>query len=285
MPSSENDQRLTDILNMIGRMAALDFTRELDYSKKHDMLDAIALGLNMLSEELSSQMVEKRELQEVNKRLEKFAFTTAHDLKSPLNSQIGLLQLIELSIDPTDNPEVGEYIQRLKLVNEKMRSLVEGILLHSVRHYKMGQRETVDFNEVLKEIIVTDNLTVKANIILESELPRISFHWSSAIQVFRNILDNAIKYNDKEQCEIRVGGSETPHFHVIWIKDNGPGIEKEYHDKIFDLFKQVNASTDTQTVGIGLATVKNLMDGCGGKVIIESELGKGCSFVLHIPKD
>src|SRR5437762_11270853 len=88
---SENSKRLNNILDMIGRIASLDFSKTLQTSDKNDIIDAISLGLNMLGEELSSNVVEKTKLDEVNGKLKKFAYTTAHDLKSPLNSIIGLV--------------------------------------------------------------------------------------------------------------------------------------------------------------------------------------------------
>ena len=99
MRDRQDIERLEDILDMIAKLASLDFSTELPVSGKQDMIDAISLGLNMLGEELNVQVVARARLDELNEKLEKFAYTTAHDLKSPLNSQAGLLNVLEHTID------------------------------------------------------------------------------------------------------------------------------------------------------------------------------------------
>ncbi len=119
------------------------------------MIDAISLGLNMLSEELNSNVVEKSKLDEVNRKLEKFAYTTAHDLKSPLNAITGLVFLLELTLNPNESSEAGQYITRLKHTTEQMKNLVHGILNYSKADMASVAREEMDLNVVLKEIVDT----------------------------------------------------------------------------------------------------------------------------------
>jgi len=111
---SENSKRLGDILDMIGRIAALDFTAVLNPSSKNDVVDAIAVGLNMLSEELNSNVVAKTKLDEVNCKLERFAHTTAHDLKSPLNSIVGLVTILEIALKPDKDSEVHSCLLKIR---------------------------------------------------------------------------------------------------------------------------------------------------------------------------
>jgi signal transduction histidine kinase len=160
MFNEADEKRIIQILDMIGSIASLDFSRHITTSENNDTLDAIALGLNMLSEELNVQVVDRAMLDEVNHKLEKFAYTTAHDLKSPLNSQYGLLQLLELSIDANNKEAIG-YLERMKDVNEKMKNLVEGILAYSVAHLKDVIREEVDWNELLAEVMEIDAISGK----------------------------------------------------------------------------------------------------------------------------
>jgi signal transduction histidine kinase len=131
MSDKQDIERLEDILDMIAKMASLDFSTELPISGNQDMIDAISLGLNMLGEELNVQVVARARLDELNEKLEKFAYTTAHDLKSPLNSQSGLFNILEHTINFDNNPETKEIVDRLKLMNEKMQNLVFEILEYS----------------------------------------------------------------------------------------------------------------------------------------------------------
>lgn len=278
------DDRITDILNMIGCIASLDFSRQIETSDQHDTIDAIALGLNMLSEELNSQVVDKAKLDELNSKLEKFAYTTAHDLKSPLNSQYGLLQLLELSL-PGDNREAKDYIERLKSVNEKMKSLVEGILAYSVAHFRDVTKELVDWNELLSEVMDVDTVVSRADVSVVGRLPLVYFNKTAGIQVIRNLLDNAIKYSDKERCQVTIESKVFDDYFQISFTDNGPGIAPEHQEKIFGLFNQVEPSVKASSVGIGLATVKGIMEAAGEQIWLESELGKGASFIFTVAKN
>ena len=284
MLNQEKDKRLTDILDMIGCIASLDFSRELTTSDQNDMFDAIALGLNMLSEELKIQVVDKARLDEVNSKLEKFAYTTAHDLKSPLNSQYGLLQLLELSLD-SSNQEAKEYIKRLKLINEKMKSLVEGILAYSVAHFKDVIKEQVDWNELVKEVMEVDTISKFADIQVIGKLPVVLFNKTAGIQVIRNLLDNAIKYSGKERCEIRIEAKAFEKHYQISFTDNGPGIAPENQEKIFGLFNQVEPSFKSSSLGIGLATVKGIIEAAGERIWLESTPGAGASFIFTVARN
>jgi len=284
MLNQEKDKRLTDILDMIGCIASLDFSRELTTSDQNDMFDAIALGLNMLSEELKIQVVDKARLDEVNSKLEKFAYTTAHDLKSPLNSQYGLLQLLELSLD-SSNQEAKEYIKRLKLINEKMKSLVEGILAYSVAHFKDVIKEQVDWNELVKEVMEVDTISKFADVQVIGKLPVVLFNKTAGIQVIRNLLDNAIKYSGKERCEIRIEAKAFEKHYQISFTDNGPGIAPENQEKIFGLFNQVEPSFKSSSLGIGLATVKGIIEAAGERIWLESTPGAGASFIFTVARN
>ncbi|UII31281.1 HAMP domain-containing histidine kinase [Fulvivirga ulvae] len=285
MGDQDNEKRLNDILDMIGSMASLDFSKVLEISDRNDMIDAIALGLNMLSEELNAQVVARASLDELNDRLEQFAHTTAHDLKSPLNNQSGLLMLLELALKPSKNSDVETCISKLKLMNEKMKSLVEGILAYSVVHAREVIKEQIDINELLREVMDLDDVSGRAEVVVEGKLPQIFYNKTASVQIIRNLLDNAIKYSDKTKCEIRISSKDLGTHYQLTFKDNGPGIESQYHDKIFELFNKIEPSYKADSVGIGLATVKRIVETGGGRIWVESELGKGSSFHFTLPKD
>ncbi|MBA4056265.1 MAG: hypothetical protein C0490_16235 [Marivirga sp.] len=268
---------------MIGSIASLDFSKELVTSEQNDMVDAIALGLNMLSEELNVQVVNKARLDEVNSKLEKFAYTTAHDLKSPLNSQYGLLQLLELSIGP-GNADAQEYIDKLKLVNRRMKGLVEGILAYSVTHFRDVAKEPVDWHLLLREVMEVDSVLTSADVEIRGTLPVLPFNKTAATQIVRNLLDNAIKYCDKKRCKITIEAQPFETHYQFSFRDNGPGISHENQEKIFELFNQIEPSYKATSVGIGLATVKGVLDAAGERIWLESAIGEGASFIFTIAK-
>lgn len=284
MLAGDHETRLNEILDMIGCMAALNFSKNIEISDKYDMIDAIASGLNMLSEELNTQVVTKAKLDEVNLKLEKFAYTTAHDLKSPINTSTALIQLIEMSLSKSDNTGALGIIEKLKITNANMQSLVEGILLNSRTSSEEIILEEVDFNKLFKEVIELDGINGKADVIIESELPNVFFNKISGMQIARNLMDNAVKYSDKERCEIKIKSKELIGHYEVAIQDNGPGIKKEFHKAIFEPFNQVVSNTNSLSTGIGLSTVKNIIENNGGQIWLNSSMGKGTTFFFTLTK-
>lgn len=284
MKQNQDEQRLLAILEMISNIAALDFGRELTTSGKNDMIDAIAIGLNMLSEELNSQVVSKEKLNEINNKLEKFAFTTAHDLKSPLNSQSSIIYLLNNAVSNDNKEHIKLYVELVEKVNNDMKKLVQGILEHSIKAAEDIEVELIDFNLILENLLSTDNIKPLADVIIEDTLPVVKFNKSMAIQIIRNLLDNAIKYCDKERCKIKITCKETYNQYELEFKDNGPGIAKEKQVEIFELFKKSDSMSSEKSSGIGLSTVKNIVESYGGRIWVNSIPKEGASFIFTINK-
>lgn len=278
------EENLDAILNMIISMASLDFTKNIPFNSKSNEMSAISEGLNMLSEELNTQVVHKAELDKINQKLIRFAHATAHDLKSPLNTSIGLIQLIEMSIDSGEIDDIRIYTSKLKQVNENLKNLITGILKNSKNDKLYSNSEDVDLNEVLQQVIEQKSITNNADIVIKENLPTIPFNKIAAYQLFINLIDNAIKYCDKQRCKIIVHCSELEEVFQIGIEDNGPGIPTEYHNQIFEEFNQINPKASQNSVGIGLATVKGIIESFGGSIWLESKIGKGTTFIFKLKK-
>lgn len=282
MSGLNDDQRLNDILEMIGRVAALDFSETLSISEKNDMIDAIALGLNMLSEELQSNVVEKSKLDEVNSKLKKFAYTTAHDLKSPLNSITGLLNLIEIATKPEKGSDTYLYVEAMKKTTEKMKGLVHGVLEYSLTDTASIEKTNIDLNTLIQEIIESDQLDQEAKIVFDNHLPIVPIYKPSIEQVIRNLLNNAIKYSDKEICKINIGSRDKDDHTEVYIADNGRGIAQNHQEEIFNLFNRIDRDSNKESQGIGLATVKNILENFGEKIWVKSTLGDGATFYFTL---
>lgn len=280
---AHEDYRLNLILDKIGKMAALDFLEELETSEQNDVVDAIILGLNMLSEELHSNVVEKSQLHKVNDKLEKFALTAAHDLKSPINGMSGLISLLEHSISNNNKEETEQYLAMLKTTSEKMKELVVGILDYSRHNPSDMEIENIALPQVINEIVLMDHVDRFAKLHYQS-LPTVRSNKSALTQVFRNIFSNAIKYNDKEICEISLRAIEHEDHYELQVQDNGPGIAPENHSKIFQLFNRVEVAADVDSHGVGLASVKSILTSFNEKIWVESEPGKGATFCFTLQK-
>ena len=284
MTDNEDNNRLDSILEMIANIAALDFSKSLNTSDKHDMIDAIALGLNMLSEELNTQVVARAKLDEVNQKLKKFAYTTAHDLKSPLNSQSLLIYLLNASVESDDKEETKLLLSKLMTVNEEMKKLVSGILDYSLQSSTEINKVEIDLEELLSEIIETGNYNSKLDVSMTTPLPFFKYNQTAFRQIIQNLIDNAVKYCERDKCKVTIDYKEFDEEFEFSIMDNGPGIETAYQEKIFDLFGRVDKYSNNQNSGIGLATVKSIIESNGGKIWVNSKLGEGSRFTFTVLK-
>jgi len=283
MTGADDEKRLNEILEMIGRIAALDFNQPLETHGKNDMIDALAIGLNMLSEELSSNVVEKSKLDSVNQKLEKFAYTTAHDLKSPLNSMTGLVQLLEITLQAPPESDVGLYLSKLRKTIEQMKSLVHGVLDYSRLDAERITREAVDLNRLVDDLFELYQFERKqVELKRINDLPVAYFNRVALTQVVKNLLDNAIKYCDKENCSITVKSTMKGEVCEIAIEDNGPGVALGNKEKIFELFNAIDTSAKVGSHGIGLATVKRLLNQEGETIWVKSKPGAGATFIFTL---
>ena len=284
--SISNDKRLEGVLDMIARMASLDFSQRLPMTlNPEDPMEAVIYGLNMLSEELYNNVTEKKRLEDINRRLEEFAYTASHDLKSPLNSLQGLIGLIkvELNEDSKKNTQLQTMLDMLETTTNKMRGMVDGILTYSRVTDEMLAKSSLNLKTELEEIIAIFSAS-PIRIEICKDMPVVQYNKTALTQIVQNLLSNSLKFCDKEVCEVKISWEDQGNFYTISIADNGPGIDKKYHEKVFELFVHLTPQKIQEGSGIGLATVKKLVESIGGRIWIESSPGNGCTFHFTIPK-
>jgi light-regulated signal transduction histidine kinase (bacteriophytochrome) len=223
-----------------------------------------------------------KELMRKNKDLEEFAYVVSHDLKRPLRNIYTLIDWLTDDDEYEFNEEANQSLQLIKEQVTQMDLLVEGILNYSLQIGKEQVVKVVDAQVLVKRII-TVNSSETVTITLKERLPKVSFNESELLQVFQNLIQNAIKHTDKELVEIYIGYKKTKAAHQFSIQDNGPGIDEKYHGKIFELFQKLEVNTEIDSIGIGLALVKKIIERNSGSIHVESELGKGTTFVFTIP--
>lgn len=226
-----------------------------------------------------------RYLEKANKELDKFAYVVSHDLKAPLRAISNLSVWIEEDIGDNLNADTRDHFNMLKGRVNRMESLINGILDYSrADRVKSPNTEviTAEVIEEVRDLVIGEsacNLSVNAN------LPKISTERLKFQQVVSNLISNAIKHNDKPIAEIGIEYREEDLFHVFTFSDNGPGIEKQYHEKIFVIFQTLKARDTFESTGVGLAIVKKIMDEIGGRIELESEPGMGSRFIVFWPKE
>ena len=227
------------------------------------------------------------ELEESNYELERFAYIAAHDLKSPLNNISSLSNLFMEDYGTSINEEAQSIIEYIQSSSNQLKSLIDGMLDYS-KSTKIikNVKSEINLQKLKENITALFSFENKCIITIKSNLDYINANKTAMEQILINLVSNAIKYNDKEITQIELVFSQSKTQYEVSFKDNGPGISTKHHKKIFQLFETL---TDKDRFGkpgngIGLATVKKLVESLGGKIHLESELGKGATFIFTIDK-
>ncbi|MDT8407686.1 MAG: HAMP domain-containing sensor histidine kinase [Methylococcales bacterium] len=227
-----------------------------------------------------------RDLERSNAEMEQFVYTVSHDLKSPLVTSMGFIGIIEKLLAKGDIDGARDKFQRVVKANRRMSQLIGDLLELS----RVGRIETdttwLNLNTLLADFAHTNSPQLQAagaRLHIVPDLPTIHAHESRILQVFENLLSNALKYaKNPAGIEIRIGYRETADAHLVSFQDNGPGIEPDYHQKIFGLFYRLD--NDAEGTGIGLAVAAKVMKLHQGNIWVESIPGQGAIFYLQFPK-
>lgn len=246
-----------------------------------DELSQLANSLNHMASVLSENI---RLLQRKNEELDQFAHIVSHDLKAPLRGIDNVITWIEEDHSTELQPKLKEYIQLIKGRLLRAEGLIRGILLYARVGRENPEREYVSLNILLQD--TAENLVLRPGLTLEiqKDLPEIYAEKIPLQQVLSNLISNAIKYHDKPDGYIKVYVENASDHYVFFVKDNGPGISKNYHDKIFVIFQTLHERDSFESTGVGLAIVKKILGDRKQKITVVSEPGKGSTFSFTWPK-
>jgi two-component system sensor kinase FixL len=226
------------------------------------------------------------EVQQKNQEMEQFVYTVSHDLKAPLVTSMSFIGFLKQDIKGGNLEEVTDSLQRLEKAHKRMQELINDLLQVSRLGRMELHYEKINLTEVLAEVAenAADRIAAtKARFEPAPDLPMIVADRKRLAQAFENLIGNALKYtSDVTQPLIQVIWSDAGNDMHICVKDNGPGIEPQYHDKIFGLFQRLDSSKEG--TGVGLTIVSRIMQLHGGRVWVESVLGQGSEFWLAFPK-
>ena len=226
-----------------------------------------------------------KELESVNQELRDFAYIVSHDLKAPLRSIGSLSDWLIQDYNEVIDEEGKELLKLLKARIGRMHGLIEGVLQYSKVGRLKDDKELVDVNELLAETIDLLDPPKSCKLQVDKNLPTVSYDKVRLQQVFQNLLSNAIKFLDKPLGKIFVLFSEDESYYYFAIKDNGPGIEETYFQRIFQIFQTLKAKDEYESTGIGLSIVKRIVELNGGSITVSSEIGEGSTFSFTIPKN
>lgn len=235
-----------------------------------------------IAEEKEKRYVE--ELERSNKELEQFAYIASHDLQEPLRMVGSYVQLIEQRYKGRLDDDADEFIKYAVDGANRMKQLIIDLLNYSKINRQMPEAE-VNLNTLVQDVLVNlkSRIVESHSVITIDNLPVIFADKTQMMQVFQNLIANAIKFQPKENIpEIKISAERRPEEWLFSVKDNGIGIDKKYHDKVFVIFKQLHSKSMFHGTGIGLAVVKKIVERHGGSIWFESELGKGTTFYFTL---
>lgn len=217
-----------------------------------------------------------------NKELEQFAYITSHDLKTPIRGISSLASFIKEDLEAGETDDVYKHLDTMQGRVKRLESLIDGILHYS----KIGKimPESVDLNAMLRGDSKNYLDPSKVKFIKKGSLPILYGDKIQLSQVVSNIISNAVKYNDKDVCEITISSTETSDGYEITFADNGPGIAPKYHKKIFEIFQTLSEKEIYESTGLGLSIVKKILEKHQGKIRVDSDGKLGTKFIITYPK-
>ena len=222
------------------------------------------------------------DLAKTNKELEDYAQIVSHDLKSPLRSINSLISWIKEENENSFDEQTIKYFSLIEHKVEKMDHLIEGILTYSKIDKDETRNESVDTHAIISSIIDIIHVPQHINIKIIDTLPTIKADRFKIQQLFQNLIGNAVNYIDKKEGLVEIAAEELETSFIFSIKDNGIGMAKEIHSKIFDTFKTFTNSK--HSTGLGLSIVKKVIDFYKGEIWLESEEGIGTTFYVKLKK-
>ena len=220
-----------------------------------------------------------------NIELERFAYVASHDMKTPIRNIISFLNLAERRAKSELSPELKEYIDFASKSAKELNNLIEDILKYSKVEKSDLQLEDTDLNQILDKVSdAIKNQKEYQHVKVEVEkLPVLKAESSQMTQLFQNLVENGLKYNNSDLPQVHVKYHVSEEKHIITVADNGIGIEEDYYSSIFEMFKRLNNKEQYEGTGMGLAICKKIVERYDGNIWIESEPESGSKFHLSFP--
>lgn len=231
---------------------------------------------------------QSKQLASSNAELEQFAYVASHDLQEPLRMVSSFLTQLEKNYKEQLDDRARQYIHFAVDGAQRMRQIILDLLEYSRVGRLKYNKETIDLNDIVKELLSlyrTQINEIDADITVQN-LPKIYSYKAPVRQVFHNIFSNALKYHNKKvKTLINIEVREEEKYWLFSITDNGIGIRRDYHDKIFVIFQRLHARNEYPGTGMGLTICKKIIENMGGKIWIVSEEGLGSTFYFTIDKE
>jgi signal transduction histidine kinase len=268
-------KRIKTMVQLAENISVGNFTRVSDTHS--DELTSLSSSLNIMSENLSRNI---SELEKRNAELDKFAYVVSHDLKAPVRGIHNIVNWIEEDLHGEISPKMREYLDIIPQKTKRMEDLINGLLDYARLREKTAPEKT-DTNALIREIV--DEQVPRHFMVETHSLPVFYTEKLKLQQVFTNLLSNAVKYTKDDKGLIIISCRVLPGYYEFSVKDNGIGIDPEYHQKIFEIFQTLREKNEKESTGIGLAIIKKILDDKLCTIKVNSVKGRGSEFIFTWP--
>lgn len=307
----ENESRINAILEALLRFTVRDLSRKIEVGELGDDLDAIAVGINTMAEELEehirveTQSAERfrdqnKKLERVNKELSSFAYVSSHDLQEPLRKiNTYISRIVDEETEPLPQ-QIKFYLERIRSSASRMQTLIKDILEYSKLSNPDAETKDCDLTMLARDCRkdFEELLQEQGASFSFADLGKVMVVPFQLKRVLNNLISNSFKFRDKERplqiilrCRIEIG-TETGNPELSAVRkychltysDNGIGFDPVYNQKIFEVFQRLhNNESDYKGTGVGLAICKRIIENHGGAMAAAGEPGKGASFHIFLP--
>jgi signal transduction histidine kinase len=275
-------RRLNGMLILAQRMADGDYSTQI-VDTDQDEVSELTAALNVMARTVGANI---SQLENRNQELDQFAYVVSHDLKAPLRGIESASRWIEEDMGKDQlPPHIREFLAMMRQRVHRMEKLITGIL-DLARIGRVAQAdETVFVRTLLREVVDTLNPPPGFKVELPFFLPTLTTNAVQLQQVFTNLISNALKYHDHPATgTVQIGCDDAGDFYSFSVADDGPGIDAEYHDRIFVIFQTLTERDTLESTGVGLAIVKKIVERQGGHIGVKSAEGQGATFTFTWPK-
>lgn len=280
----KSDENVVGIVSIVSPIAHLYTRAHLRLLESIANLTGVAIGKAMLYEDTLKKTAE---IENRNKELDDFTYVVSHDLKEPLISIEGYSKIVMKDYHDRLDSDGKEYLTAIVQSTARMKHLIDDLLTLSRLGRMYETPETVSVRKIVDEILHDFQFSLRERHVVvnvREPLPVVRISSTRLSMVFRNLISNAMKFNDKPVPTIDIGCDEMEDEYRFWVKDNGIGIEPQYFDRIFTIFQRLKRSEEYRGTGAGLTIVKKIVEREGGRIWVESTPGSGSTFYFTIKK-
>lgn len=230
-------------------------------------------------------VVRTKELAKSNADLEHFAYVASHDLREPLRMITSFLQLLERRYKDQLDTDANEFIGFAVDGAKRLDAMIKDLLAYSKVSSEEREFSLIKLENILEETLINLKVQIDENnaIITDDPLPTVNRNNKLLVQLFQNLIGNAIKYRSHDKPQIHISSKEEKNQYIFSVKDNGIGIDSEHQNRIFTIFQRLHRNDEYEGTGIGLVIAQKIIQELGGAIWVESELGKGSTFYFTIP--